>query len=250
MNSSRRQFLRTAPLAGAAFLCGAYGEGDACDCVLLNINPALPESFRGFAAVLGSTAQVDAVVARRSGAPFHRDGHSWLMRIERVWSTWLPTNLVIVPSPSELPPDAAGALADFVQAGGNLVLELALGFADPPAVREQQRTLRRYFEIVAGHPVDLWGDARAGRGLPYVDYTWPVPAKVRDFSRAVPLAAPNADIIGAISGLPVAIRVRHGRGCLIVVGSPIGPVLLAGDAGAQRWLHSVGAAFGRDTHRA
>jgi hypothetical protein len=199
---------------------------------LLNVNPALPESFRGFA------------------AGFQPHGRSRSMRVERVWSTWLPTNLVIVPAPSQMPPDAAGALAGFVQAGGNLILEPALGFADPSDVREQQRTLRRHFEIVAGDPVDLWGEARAGRGLPYIDYTWPVPAKVRDFSRAVPLAAPHADIIGAISGLPVAIRVRQGRGCLIVLGSPVGPVLLAGDAGAQRWWHSVLAGFGIDTHRA
>ncbi len=96
--------------------------------------------------------------------------------------------------------------------------------------------LRKEFGIVIEEPVDL---ARGGCGrgrVPYVDYDWPLAAAIRDFSRVIPVNAPAREVIGSASGLPVAFRRKVGRGCLVFLGSPLGPALRAGDAEARRWL--------------
>ena len=94
-------------------------------------------------------------------------------------------------------------------------------------------------------PVRLW-PGRGARGVPYVDYRWPSSAKIRDFSRVVPLGRQSegeGEIIARVEGLPVALKRRLGRGHLIFLGSPLGPALWAGDAEARRWLFlTLGAA--------
>jgi hypothetical protein len=74
--------------------------------------------------------------------------------------------------------------------------------------------------------------------MPYVDYTWPCRATVRDFSRVVPVEGPGK-IIARVDSMPVSLKRSSGRGTLIFLGSPLGPVLLAGDAEARRWLYQV-----------
>jgi len=77
------------------------------------------------------------------------------------------------------------------------------------------------------------------RQTPYVDYLWPYAAKLRDFSRVVPLAPPAGERIAWVDNLPVALKRRSGPGTLIFLGSPVGPALWAGDADATRWLSAV-----------
>lgn len=97
--------------------------------------------------------------------------------------------------------------------------------------------------LVANGAIDLWADRPHSKGIPYIDYTWPCAVKVRDFSRIVPVR--SGTVIAAVDDFPVAIKRRAGRGTLIVLGSPLGPALWAGDAEARRW---VGAVL-QQTHR-
>jgi hypothetical protein len=79
--------------------------------------------------------------------------------------------------------------------------------------------------------------------VPYVDLVWPHSARIRDFSRMVPVAAKPGDlVVGYVEGLPVALRRRVGKGALLYLGSPVGPALLAGDAEAHTWLQAIVAA--------
>jgi hypothetical protein len=81
--------------------------------------------------------------------------------------------------------------------------------------------------------------------MPYIAYSWPASAQIRDFSRVVPLGRRSegaGEIIARVDGLPVALKRRLGRGDLIFLGSPLGPALWAGDAEARRWFGDVALA--------
>jgi len=91
---------------------------------------------------------------------------------------------------------------------------------------------RGIFGLTIEPPVNLWGDDASP---PYVDYRWPVRAKLRDFSHAVPVRAANAEIIGTIGKIPVSAR----AGRFVYLGSPIGPSLLAGDREAHFWFNAL-----------
>jgi hypothetical protein len=98
--------------------------------------------------------------------------------------------------------------------------------------------LRDVFQVHVASPIDLWPEA-SGSAIPYVDFTWPVAAKVRDFSSVVPLASRAGEIIARVNGLAVGLKRPFGRGNLIVLGSPLGPALWAGDIEARQWLRAV-----------
>jgi len=66
---------------------------------------------------------------------------------------------------------------------------------------------------------------------------WPAPARIRDFSYAVPVRGGEA--IGTIDGAPVAAVQRSGLGALLFLGSPIGPALGHADPDSRAWLASV-----------
>jgi hypothetical protein len=71
--------------------------------------------------------------------------------------------------------------------------------------------------------------------VPYVDFTWPVPVKIREFFPHRLEPRPGDFVIATYAGAPVALR----RGGLILLGSPIGPSLAADDPDARRWLATV-----------
>jgi hypothetical protein len=70
---------------------------------------------------------------------------------------------------------------------------------------------------------------------PYVDFTWPVPVKIREFFPRLLSPRPGDSVIATYAGAPVALR----RGRLILLGSAIGPSLATGDPDAHRWLSNV-----------
>ena len=145
--------------------------------------------------------------------------------------------VLIVPAALEIPPPAVRAIVSCLQAGASVILESGAGFAVDRAFRAHRVALRDYLQLQIEAPVDLWPDNSSQR-IPYVDYTWPRPAKVRDFSRVVPLQRQEGEgkVIAWVDGLPVALKRSSGRGNLIFLGSPLGPALWAGDAQARRWL--------------
>jgi hypothetical protein len=104
-----------------------------------------------------------------------------------------------------------GAAMSNWTAPGPALLECALGVVRQPASR-------------SGAPY-----------VPYVDFNWPIRAKIREFFPLVLQPRQGDAVIATYAGAPVALR----RGSLIVLGSPIGPALAAGDPDARRWLASV-----------
>lgn len=149
-----------------------------------------------------------------------------------------PCAVLIVPAAVEIPPAAVRAITACLEAGGLVMLESGAGFASARDRSRHRAVLRDAFQVQVEPPIDLWPEAN-GSAIPYVDFTWPVAAKVRDFSTVVPLASGAGDIIAQVNGLPVALRGRSGRGTLVVLGSPLGPALWAGDAAARQWLRAV-----------
>ena len=218
MGITRRRFLGYTASVLAAGLPGVSPEVTRRGCVLLDLNErgCFRESVSGYESALTS-----------AGAPW--------MRADARWMVPSRCAVLIVPAALEIPPPAVRAIVSCLQAGASVILESGAGFAVDRAFRAHRVALRDYLQLQIEAPVDLWPDNSSQR-IPYVDYTWPRPAKVRDFSRVVPLGRQTGEVIARVDGLPVGLRRASGRGRLIFLGSPLGPALWAGDAEARRWL--------------
>jgi hypothetical protein len=212
MGMTRRQFVSAA--AGAMVPLDRWPIHRSPVAMLLDLKEqcSLRESLAGYESALGDRSmRADARAVPRCAA-------------------------LIVPAALELPPAAIRAIATCLRAGGRVILESGAGFAGEGQFGAHCAVLRDGLQIRVEAPVHLW--PRRG---PYVDYTWPYPAKLRDFSRVVPLACPTAagEVIAWADGMPVALKRRRGRGTLIFLGSPLGPTLWAGDVEARRWVSAV-----------
>jgi hypothetical protein len=185
--------------------------------VLLDLNEpgCFRESFSGYESALTSA------------------GAQW-MRADARWVSARCCAVLIVPAAVEIPPPAVRAIMSCLHAGASVILESGAGFVPDREFRTHRVVLRDYLQVHIEEPLDLWRDNSSQR-IPYVDYAWPRPAQVRDFSRVVPVQG-QGEIIARVEGLPVALRRPSGRGRLIFLGSPLGPALWAGDAEARRWL--------------
>jgi hypothetical protein len=161
-------------------------------------------------------------------------GAQW-MRADARWVSARRCTVLIVPAAVEIPPPAVRAIMSCLQAGASVILESGAGFVADREFRTHRVVLRDYLQVHIEEPLDLWRDNSSQR-IPYVDYAWPRPAQVRDFSRVVPLGRQAGEVIARVDGLPVALKRSSGRGRLIFLGSPLGPALWAGDAEARRWL--------------
>lgn len=206
---TRRQFLECSTAVAVPLRWRLGGRSQA----VLDLGPhcSLRESLSGYAKALGGSAlRTDA-------------------------SSLPPGAVLIVPAAVELPPAAVRAITACLDAGGLVMLESGAGFASGRELSGHRAVLREALGVQVESPVDLWPQS-VGAAIPYVDFTWPLAAKVRDFSRVLPLAGGAGEIIARVDGLPVALRRRSGRGTLIVLGSPLGPALWSGDAEARQWL--------------
>jgi len=218
MGITRRRFLGYTAGVLAAGLPGVSPEVTRRGCVLLDLNEGgcFRESASGFESALTS-----------AGAPW--------MRADARWMVPSRCALLIVPAALEIPPPAVRAIVSCLQAGASVIVESGAGFAANREFRAHRVALRDYLQLQIEAPVDLWPDNSSQR-IPYVDYSWPRPAKVRDFTRVVPLGRQAGEVIARVDGLPVALKRSSGRGNLIFLGSPLGPALWAGEAEARRWL--------------
>ena len=208
MGISRRQFLGCA--AGALAIGLPLDLTRPVDarhrCLLLDLREqcGLRESVAGYASVL----------AGLSGAP-HRA-------------------TLIIPAALAIPPAAVRTIVTWLHGSATVILESGAGFAAESTFHAHQGTLGDSLQIRVEPPLALWP-----RSMPYVDYTWPYPAKLRDFSRVVPLGPQAGEVIASVDGLPVALKRRIGRGTLIFLGSAVGPALWSGDADARGWVFDV-----------
>jgi len=145
-------------------------------------------------------------------------------------------DVLIVPGAVGIPPWAARRIAAALDEGATVILESGAGFASANEFRAHRSALDEYFQIHVEESVPLW----PSRAMPYVDFSWPVPVRIRDFSRAIPLRAQRGKTIGRVESLPVALARQVGAGTLVFLGSPVGPALWAGDVEADRWLADIG----------
>ena len=143
--------------------------------------------------------------------------------------------VLIVPAALRIGP-AIRAIETCLSDGATVILESGACFAAEPAFRAHRAELRDCLQVQVDAPVRLWTAGSGRQRIPYVDYSWPHSAKIRDFSAVLPLARQPGEIIARVDGLPVCLKRQMGRGTLIFLGSPLGPALWAGDAEARRWL--------------
>lgn len=139
--------------------------------------------------------------------------------------------VLIVPAALSIP---AREVERCLQSGGMVVYETGAAFAHPSRFGRHADMLMDALGIQIAPPVALWP-----RRTPYVDFTWPAAIKVRDFSRLVPLESRYGEAIATADGFIAGIRSTVGGGTLVVLGTPLGPALLAGDEQAERWLRSL-----------
>src|SRR6266487_1060237 len=87
--------------------------------------------------------------------------------------------------------------------------------------------------------------AVVARRTPYVAYSWPRAATLRDFSRVILLDQHAGETIGSVDGLAVALRRQVGRGTFIFLDSPsvagAGPRIRSGLARYRNELPRVRA---------
>jgi hypothetical protein len=148
----------------------------------------------------------------------------------------VPRDVLIVPAALRIPRSAVRLIEHSLFAGGLVVLESGATFApdDSSDFRAHRDAVRDLLVDVAP-PVELWPT----RGIPYVELTWPIAARVRDFSRVLPVRDNASAVIARVGELPVAMVRRVGRGMLVFLGSPIGVALWTGDREARRWLDAL-----------
>jgi hypothetical protein len=207
------------------------------DCVLLDVQErgTLPESLAGYQMALEA-----------GGARFCRTSSGPLPH----------SKTIIVPACMALLPAMTREIAAALKGGSRVVLESGAVFATPPDFARHQEWLRSYWNVRVEAPVDLWRagndqrrdpqsdlplskhSPRASRA-PYVDFHWPFSTKVRDFSRVLPVFAPEEHVVASCGHISVASKHTKGKGTLLFLGSPVGPALLAGDAEASRWLRAI-----------
>lgn len=142
---------------------------------------------------------------------------------------------LVVPAAVDLSAETVRAIAICLRAGGRVILESGAGFASAGDFRAHRAVLRDAFAVDIGRPMSLWTESSPR--TPFVDFTWPIATKIRDFSRVVPQR--SGTIIATVNGLPVASLHRRGGGTLMVLGTPVGPGLWAGDTEAKRWSKEV-----------
>ena len=245
MTLSRRDFITTSALsaagaclpgpkllhAGAAFRSEAAGR-----CAIIDLGPEclLSESLLGYQQ---ACAETGATV------------------VQLLPATLAGRSTFIVPGTGVIGHSTAAILLDFLNQGMCVLLESAAGFCHPSRFAGQQEIFYRYFDLSLQEPVDLWSENSvnvpmsrdpganlnllAGQSTPYIHYLWPATFTVRDFSRAIPIAAKGEDVIAYAGLRPVAVRKQVGSGLLVFLGSPLGPGLRAGEPEARSWLRLV-----------
>jgi hypothetical protein len=243
MKISRRDFVaRTSVSAmGLSFFPSTGFESvhpqteRSLDCVLVDLQSdcLLRESLQGYRRALADDCSNFATV--RS---------DWQLRCR----------MAIVPGAGLRHPSTRQLLLSLLQAGTHLVLESGAGFLPPDEFAAHQKSLRQCFGLSIKPLLHVWGPSGGDRSLrhsyrsktqdigesiPYINYTWPRQAIVRDFSRVIPVCLNDEDVIARVGPVPVGLKKTLWNGTLIFLGSPLGPALLAGDLQARSWLRSV-----------
>lgn len=123
--------------------------------------------------------------------------------------------------------------------GACVLLESVAGFLEEEEFAAARRALQRHLEISIESPINLRSSEQGQGCVPFIDFAWPLRAKVRDFSRVVPVCSRESATIARAGGLPVGARRKVGAGTLIFLGTLVSPSLGAQDPEARQWLQEV-----------
>jgi hypothetical protein len=259
MKVSRREFVSTAGFAATASLCGfplfGFSVTDSrvkaarCTVVDLQSNCVLPESFVGMRAALGDSHRCITENELSSNES----------SLAKFVSSGAP--IIVVPAAASVYSRTYAAALELAEQGATILWESGAAFLEHREFAKQQTLTDRYFDILLQKPIELWqrgssppssqknsvnksSDRRKMRALgheqiPYIEYSWPSTAHVRDFSRVIPLTSSSGRPIARWQEIPVAWSRTMGAGALIFFGSPLGPALRAGDSEALHLLHSI-----------
>ena len=199
-------------------------RSQAAQCVILESDTPLQESVIGFKAALLAT-RCGAVTCTQASLPDIK-----------------PVRFAILPGCLTLERPTVSWLEALLEAGALVLIESGAAFGEPTDFSSHRDLLACRFGVDLRPAVRLWerrGDRLHAHRVPYIEYVWPQPTKIRDFSRVMPLACASAQVVAWSGSLAVAVRRQVGRGTLVFLGSPLGPALLAGDREADGWLRSV-----------
>jgi hypothetical protein len=205
---TRRQILFTAasgallPYAASAAAEKSHGTRWI---VVDQRNSLARESARGFQAAL-----------RRVGERFEISDSVPSCRAE----------LIVLPFAATLP--QVSRLYAQLASGCFVIFESGASFASHQEKLRQRMMWQQAFDIHAD--VAPSGSTRAARDrTDYVRYHWPADTQIRHFGEFFPVHISGAEGIAIYRGRTVAIRKRIGRGELLFLGSPLGPILAAED---------------------
>lgn len=228
MALSRRNFLEVATgfpavvlgarRVGVQLLSGPGQEGTGFLLLDLGKDCALPESLAGFEAVLRSTS----ISYQRAPAGTSNVARTLIAPAatlsDHLFAHWLRTCL---------------------ENGASVLFETGAAYLSPGEFMSQQHWVQDYLGVTIHSPLRIWEEPHAWSRVPYLDYTWPLRTKVRDFSVVVPVSSPDGEAVGWFGETPIAVRKHIGRGMLFFLGSPMGPHLLTGDPQASCWLREL-----------
>jgi hypothetical protein len=118
-------------------------------------------------------------------------------------------------------------LADAVEKGRWLLIESGTSFATASESSYHRHLMRELFGLQIG----LHAPSQDLKDL-YVTYEWPTRCMVRHFGGAVGIEADDQNVIARAGRMPIAVRMTVGKGGIIYIGTPLGPVLPSGDRDA------------------
>lgn len=134
---------------------------------------------------------------------------------------------VVVPSASALKDRGFLSVLGAARLGSTVLIDLADGFACFSDRVLTRTRLRRHLGITVAHPAVC-------TTYDYISYRWPMAALVRHFSRVSYIDAGADQPIAYLGPNSVAVRKRVGRGSILIFGSALGSLLLAGDEQAHQ----------------
>lgn len=153
--------------------------------------------------------------------------------------TFFPSSLIVVPAAITISEALARSLSAAMRAGANLVLESAAAFRGREEFWAVRRALLEHWGLGIEFPVILRAKGEGLGRVPYVEFTWPMRAHIRDFDRVISVTAREEETIARIGDLKVGCWKQIGRGKLIFLGSLLGPSLRTADREAAAWLQRV-----------
>jgi len=150
----------------------------------LEKNCALVESLAGFESVLRST---NVSYQRAPG------GTSAVARTLIVPAATLSDHLF------------AHWLRTCLENGAWVLFESGAAFLSPGEFTAQQHWVQDYFGVTIHSPLRIWEESHACNRVPYLDYTWPLRTKVRDFSVMVPVSSHGGEAVAWLGETPIAL---------------------------------------------